>query len=73
MVGPRRSRRAAVLTGYFSSPTASSVAVVVYCHHGVRSLSGAAILGQAGVENVYSMAGGIEAWSQRIDPAVPRY
>lgn len=48
--------------------------VVVYCHHGIRSLSGAAILQQtAGLENVYSMTGGIEAWSQRIDPAVPRY
>ena len=48
--------------------------VVVYCHHGIRSLSGAAILQQAaGLGDVYSMAGGIEAWSARIDPAVPRY
>lgn len=48
--------------------------VVVYCHHGIRSLSGAAILQQAaGLENVYSMAGGIEAWSARVDPTVPRY
>lgn len=47
--------------------------VVVYCHHGVRSLSGALILQQAGLENVASMAGGIEAWSLRIDPTVPRY
>ena len=47
--------------------------VVVYCHHGIRSLSGAAILGQAGHANVASLAGGIEAWSVLIDPAVPRY
>jgi rhodanese-related sulfurtransferase len=47
-------------------------AVVVYCHHGVRSLAGAAILRQAGHDNVYSLAGGIDAWSQRIDPTVPR-
>ena len=47
--------------------------VVVYCHHGVRSLSGAMILQQFGVENVASMAGGIDAWSQLIDPSVPRY
>lgn len=47
--------------------------VVVYCHHGVRSLSGAAILQQLGVENVASMAGGIDAWSTQVDPAVPRY
>jgi rhodanese-related sulfurtransferase len=48
-------------------------AIVVYCHHGVRSLSGAAILLQAGFNNVASMAGGIEAWSLLIDPKVPRY
>jgi rhodanese-related sulfurtransferase len=47
--------------------------VVVYCHHGVRSLSGVAILQQAGFTNVTSMAGGIDAWSQLIDPTVPRY
>ena len=47
--------------------------VVVYCHHGVRSLSGAAILQRAGLENVASLAGGIDAWSLRIDPSVPRY
>lgn len=47
--------------------------VVVYCHHGVRSLSGAAILQRAGLENVASLAGGIDAWSLRIDPNVPRY
>jgi rhodanese-related sulfurtransferase len=47
--------------------------VVVYCHHGVRSLTGAAILAQAGIGNVASLSGGIEAWSTQIDPAVPRY
>ncbi|WP_439620713.1 rhodanese-like domain-containing protein [Gemmata sp.] len=47
--------------------------VVVYCHHGVRSMSGAALLKQAGVDNVASMAGGIDLWSLSVDPAVPRY
>ncbi len=47
--------------------------VVVYCHHGVRSLSGAAILRQAGFANVTSLAGGIDLWSLAIDPTVPRY
>src|SRR5438067_1194761 len=47
--------------------------VVVYCHHGVRSLSGAALLSQAGFPNVASLAGGIDLWSQLVDPAVPRY
>ncbi len=48
-------------------------AVVVYCHHGVRSLSGAAILEANGIPEAYSLAGGIEAWSVLIDPSVPRY
>ena len=47
--------------------------VVVYCHHGIRSLTGAAILGQAGYAPVASLAGGIDAWSRLIDPQVPRY
>ena len=46
--------------------------VVVYCHHGVRSLSGAAILQRAGIEAA-SLAGGIDRWSLTLDPATPRY
>jgi rhodanese-related sulfurtransferase len=47
--------------------------IVVYCHHGIRSLSGAAILEMRGFPEAYSLAGGIEAWSQLVDPTVPRY
>jgi rhodanese-related sulfurtransferase len=47
--------------------------IVVYCHHGMRSLRGAAILRQAGFVNAKSMAGGIDAWSVGIDPSVTRY
>lgn len=47
--------------------------IVVYCHHGIRSLSGAAIIQQAGFGPVASLAGGIEAWSLMIDPTIPRY
>jgi rhodanese-related sulfurtransferase len=47
--------------------------IVVYCHHGVRSLSGAAILEMKGFPEAYSLAGGIEAWSLLVDPSVPRY
>lgn len=46
---------------------------VVYCHHGVRSLSGAAILEAAGRADVASLAHGIDGWSQLVDPSVPRY
>jgi rhodanese-related sulfurtransferase len=47
--------------------------VIVYCHHGVRSLHVAYWLRQQGFSNVQSMAGGIDAWSQILDPTVPRY
>lgn len=47
--------------------------VVVYCHHGVRSLAGAALLEAVGFRSVMSLAGGIDAWSREVDPAVPRY
>jgi rhodanese-related sulfurtransferase len=48
-------------------------ALVVYCHHGMRSLSGAAILEQLGFENVASLAGGIDAWAMEVDQTMPRY
>lgn len=47
--------------------------VVTYCHHGIRSLNAAAILQQLGHVNVASLAGGIDAWSQLVDPSVARY
>jgi rhodanese-related sulfurtransferase len=47
--------------------------IVCYCHHGMRSLSAAAILRQAGFGNALSLAGGIDLWSRAIDPSVPRY
>src|SRR5262245_14975029 len=48
-------------------------ALAVYCHHGVRSLAGAALLERLGHRDVRSRAGGIEAWSREVDPTVPRY
>ncbi|MBA3882553.1 MAG: molybdopterin-synthase adenylyltransferase MoeB [Chthoniobacterales bacterium] len=50
-----------------------SAPVVVYCHSGVRSAHAAEILQAAGIEPVYNLTGGIDAWSTEIDPAVPRY
>jgi len=47
--------------------------VVTYCHHGVRSLSAAEFLARAGLPDVASLAGGIDAWSCEVDPTVPRY
>ncbi len=47
--------------------------IVVHCHKGVRSLRVTSWLNAQGFENVQSMAGGIDAWSEEVDPAVPRY
>ena len=47
--------------------------VIIFCHHGMRSLDAAAWLRSQGVEGARSMAGGIDRWSVEIDPAVPRY
>ncbi|MBA2743288.1 MAG: molybdopterin-synthase adenylyltransferase MoeB [Chthoniobacterales bacterium] len=50
-----------------------STPVVVYCHSGVRSAHAAQLLRQAGIEQVYNLTGGIEAWSTEVDSTVPRY
>jgi rhodanese-related sulfurtransferase len=47
--------------------------LVVFCHHGVRSMNVTAWLRQQGFEHVQSMAGGIDRWSRFIDPKVPLY
>ncbi len=47
--------------------------IVAYCHHGIRSLSAAAILERAGHASVASLDGGIEAWSLVVDQSIPRY
>jgi rhodanese-related sulfurtransferase len=47
--------------------------IVIYCHAGVRSARAAHYLIQLGYTNVWSMAGGIDAWSLDVDPAVARY
>jgi rhodanese-related sulfurtransferase len=46
--------------------------VVVLCHMGGRSMKAALFLRGRGID-AKSMAGGIEAWSLGVDPAVPRY
>ena len=47
--------------------------IIVYCHHGVRSLNVTDWLRKQGYEKVQSMSGGIDRWSVQIDPQVPRY
>jgi rhodanese-related sulfurtransferase len=52
---------------------ADTTALVIFCHHGVRSLNVVNWLREQGVAGCQSMAGGIDRWSLEIDPAVPRY
>jgi rhodanese-related sulfurtransferase len=47
--------------------------LVVFCHHGVRSLNVVNWLRRQGVKACQSMSGGIDSWSVQIDPAVARY
>jgi adenylyltransferase/sulfurtransferase len=54
-------------------PADPLIPVVLYCHHGVRSLSAVSYLQRHGYAHVRSLAGGIDAWSREVDPTVPRY
>lgn len=47
--------------------------VVVHCHHGPRSTRATAWLREHGYPMAFNLAGGIDAWSEQIDPSVPRY
>ena len=46
---------------------------VVYCHLGVRSAAALTRLEAAGFTRARHLAGGIDAWSRSVDPALPRY
>ena len=48
-------------------------ALIVFCHHGVRSLQVVNWLREHGIAQCQSMIGGIDRWSTEIDPAGPRY
>lgn len=47
--------------------------VIVHCKTGDRSAKATAALRKAGFSNVWNLRGGILAWSDRIDPSVPKY
>lgn len=50
-----------------------SAVIVVHCHHGGRSGQAVQFLRSRGYAGATNLAGGIDAWSREIDPAVPRY
>ena len=47
--------------------------VVVYCHHGGRSMQFVQMLRRAGFTDARSMAGGIAVWNQDVEPGAPQY
>jgi adenylyltransferase/sulfurtransferase len=47
--------------------------IVVQCKSGGRSQRGAEFLQQQGFTHVENLAGGITAWSEKVDPSVPKY
>jgi rhodanese-related sulfurtransferase len=48
-------------------------AIVCICHHGMRSAQVAAFLERNGFTNVSNLTGGVHAWAQQVDPAMPVY
>ncbi len=47
--------------------------VVAYCRSGVRSAKAVELLKKSGFTRLRNLAGGILAWSDKVDPSVPKY
>jgi adenylyltransferase/sulfurtransferase len=45
----------------------------IHCKTGARSANAVKLLQDAGFGNVYNVKGGITAWSEEVDPSVPKY
>jgi sulfur-carrier protein adenylyltransferase/sulfurtransferase len=47
--------------------------IIVHCHSGMRSAQAVRLLQERGFAKVYNLEGGIDAWSDQVDPNVPKY
>ena len=47
--------------------------IAVLCRSGVRSADAVRLMQNAGYGNAYNVKGGILAWSDEIDPSIPKY
>jgi rhodanese-related sulfurtransferase len=47
--------------------------IIIYCHHGIRSYDATVFLRSVGFAKVQSLQGGIDRWSEDVDPSLPRY
>ena len=71
---PEQSRDLCQKAGYtFPFLSDPNTEVIVHCKMGGRSAKAADFLRQSGFKNVKNMLGGITAWSDKIDPSVPKY
>jgi molybdopterin/thiamine biosynthesis adenylyltransferase/rhodanese-related sulfurtransferase len=61
------------LPGRLDELPGRDASIVVYCHHGVRSARALEILEKAGFTRARHLTGGLDAWSVKVDPTVPRY
>lgn len=47
--------------------------IVLICHHGHRSQQVGMFLERQGFTNVINLVGGVAAWAQQVEPAMPNY
>lgn len=47
--------------------------IVVICHHGMRSAQVCMFLERQGFSRVFNLTGGVAAWAEDVDAAMPRY
>ncbi|MBT6754551.1 MAG: sulfurtransferase [Gammaproteobacteria bacterium] len=47
--------------------------IIVVCHHGIRSRMVAKYLDANGFTNVINLSGGVDAWSNEVDPSMTKY
>jgi adenylyltransferase/sulfurtransferase len=47
--------------------------IVVHCRSGMRSAKAVELLMQSGFRKIHNLKGGILAWSDQVDPSVPKY
>jgi sulfur-carrier protein adenylyltransferase/sulfurtransferase len=51
----------------------SSIEIVAHCRSGKRSADAVDFLRKAGFRKIWNLKGGILAWSDEVDPTVPKY
>jgi rhodanese-related sulfurtransferase len=61
------------ITTWANELTDKNEEVVLHCHHGMRSDRACQYLAAQGFTNVKNLTGGIDEWSLKVDPSVPRY